>query len=329
MEFNPFTHIFRGLNRQFPNAGGGIFEANYQCFSSAFCDKPHLEEGGKIILPPSALEKLSYLNIEFPMLFELSHVGVTPHLTHCGVLEFVADEGSCYIPHWMMEMLLLNEGDVIKVKSATLPPGNFVKFQPHSSTFLDISNPKAVLEKCLSNFSAFTKDDNIRIKYNQKNYYLRVLEVRPDNAISIVERDIEVDFAPPLDYKEPVPEAPKTSAPRPIASAPQQGEKPQDYWSSLSTGGARLSGKPISASTSPNSSKLSVPSTSPGNKYSSPSSSPQPSSSPLDSNPPRVVFGRPNQRTEPQPKKTASAPEPKKTAPSFVPFSGQGHSLKG
>lgn len=30
--------------------------------------------------------------------------------THCGVLEFSAAEGSCYLPYWMMQNLLLEEG---------------------------------------------------------------------------------------------------------------------------------------------------------------------------------------------------------------------------
>lgn len=30
--------------------------------------------------------------------------------THCGVLEFSAAEGTCYLPFWMMQNLLLEEG---------------------------------------------------------------------------------------------------------------------------------------------------------------------------------------------------------------------------
>lgn len=44
----------------------------------------------------------------------------------------------------MMENLLIAEGDRITVKSVSLPAGSFVKLQPHSKTFLDISNPRAV-----------------------------------------------------------------------------------------------------------------------------------------------------------------------------------------
>lgn len=51
-------------------------------------------------MPPSALETLSSLDINFPMLFKLSN-NRNKKQTHCGVLEFVADEGKIYIPYWV------------------------------------------------------------------------------------------------------------------------------------------------------------------------------------------------------------------------------------
>jgi ubiquitin fusion degradation protein 1 len=56
----------------------------------------------------------------------------------------------------MMQNLLLQEGDVVALRSATLPKGSFVKLQPHSTDFLDITNPRAVLETTLRNFSCLT-----------------------------------------------------------------------------------------------------------------------------------------------------------------------------
>ena len=70
----------------------------------------------------------------------------TGRTTHCGVLEFVADEGKVYIPYWMMQNLTLEENGLLRVESASLPVATFAKFQPHSCDFLDLTNPKAVLE---------------------------------------------------------------------------------------------------------------------------------------------------------------------------------------
>ena len=50
------------------------------------------------------------------------------------------------------------------------------------------------------------------VAYNNKNYYIDIVETKPSNAISIIETDCEVDFAPPLDYKEPEPVKPAVPA---------------------------------------------------------------------------------------------------------------------
>lgn len=66
-------------------------------------------------MPPSALDRLASLHIDYPMLFELQNAS-TERVSHCGVLEFIAEEGTMYMPYWMMENLLLQEGDVVRVK---------------------------------------------------------------------------------------------------------------------------------------------------------------------------------------------------------------------
>ncbi|KAJ0077655.1 hypothetical protein Patl1_36564 [Pistacia atlantica] len=171
--------------------------------------QPQIESGDKIIMPPSALDRLASLHIDYPMLFELRNNNAE-RVSHCGVLEFIAEEGMIYMPYWMMENLLLQEGDIVRVKNVTLPKGKYVKLQPHTKDFLDISNPKAILETTLRNYSCLTTGDSIMVAYNNKKYYIDIIETKPSNAITIIETDCEVDFAPPLDYKEPE---------RPIASA--------------------------------------------------------------------------------------------------------------
>lgn len=40
------------------------------------------------------------LHIEYPMLFKVTNEAVDRH-SHCGVLEFSAPEGTCYMPYWV------------------------------------------------------------------------------------------------------------------------------------------------------------------------------------------------------------------------------------
>ena len=154
------------------------------------------------MLPPSAFDTLARLNVDYPMLFKLTS-SVDNKSTHSGVLEFTAEEGTCYIPFWMMQNLLIEEGAVITVTNASLPKATFVKLQPQSVDFLEISNPRAVLEHALRNFSCVTKGDIIQLPYNNKNYHFELKEVEPQDAACIIETDCNVDFDAPVGYKEP------------------------------------------------------------------------------------------------------------------------------
>jgi len=178
------------------------FEEQYHCYSVAYADKSHLERGDKILLPPSAFDTLARLQVDYPMLFRLESPDKGTG-THCGVLEFTAEEGSCFIPFWMMQNLLIEEGSVITVTNISLPKATFVKLQPQHVDFLEITNPKAVLEHALRNYSCVTKGDVICIPYNSKNYHFELKEVKPKDAACIIETDCNVDFDAPVGYKEP------------------------------------------------------------------------------------------------------------------------------
>lgn len=105
-----------------------------------------------------------------------------------------------------MQTLLLEPGDLLQIKSTDLPPGQFIKLQAQSTSFLDISDPKAVLENAFRNFSCLSKGDVFTFGYNDQVYEMAVLETKPagsKNAISVLETDLEVDFATPVGYEEP------------------------------------------------------------------------------------------------------------------------------
>ncbi|WAR03471.1 UFD1-like protein [Mya arenaria] len=163
------------FGRMFPEMPNGRnFGETYRCYSVTMLgDREDVERGGKIIMPPSALDKLTRLHIQYPMLFKLTNKKMKRE-THCGVLEF------------MMKNLLLQEGDLVQVDNVSLPIATFAKFQPQHTDFLDISNPKAVLENALRSFACLTVEDLIEFKYNDK-----------------------VDFAAPLGYKEPERQKPR------------------------------------------------------------------------------------------------------------------------
>ncbi|XP_059647585.1 uncharacterized protein LOC132293936 isoform X2 [Cornus florida] len=179
-----------------------------------------LQQSYNVFLSPY---HLASLHIDYPILFELRNAAVE-RSSHCRVLVSIAEEGIIYMPYWMLENLLLQGGDIVRVKNVTLPKGTHVKNRPHTKNYLDISNPKAILETILRNFSCLTTGDTIMVGYNSKKHFIDIIETEPSNAISIIETDCEVDFAPPLDCEQPK---------KPVASAPLSKALAEDYHISL------------------------------------------------------------------------------------------------
>ncbi|KAA8910322.1 ubiquitin fusion degradation protein UFD1-domain-containing protein [Sphaerosporella brunnea] len=167
------------------------FDTSFRCYPAAVLGRGELNYSGMIIMPPSALEKLTRLHIAYPMMFEL-HNGRQQKMTHAG----------------MMRTLSLKAGEPLRIKSINIPSGSFIKLQPQSMSFINaISDPKAVLENALRHFATLTKGDKFQFLCNGDIFEIAVLDVKPrhrSGGISCVETDLEVDFAPPLDYAEPV-----------------------------------------------------------------------------------------------------------------------------
>ncbi|KAF8636654.1 hypothetical protein AX17_003461 [Amanita inopinata Kibby_2008] len=220
--------LFAQLAGNFPGAYGPhigrhsprSYNDYFKAYSMAVLpgnQRENVSYGGKIIMPPSALANLTNLDLESPWMFQLRNPKNAAASTHAGVLEFIAEEGCVHLPYWMMKTLRLSEGDSIQITGAELPKGKLVKLQAQSVHFLELSDPKAVLEQALRNFSALTQGDIIEISYNTIVFGLLVMETRPGNSgISVVDTDLEVDFAAPVGYVEP--ERPKAPPPTTMAS---------------------------------------------------------------------------------------------------------------
>lgn len=126
-----------------------------------------------------------------------------------------------------MQTLLLDVGDMIQIKTTSLELARLVKLQPQAVNFLDISDPKAVLERAFRNFAALTKGDVFNFEYNDTVYDVAVLEVRPETekmGVCMIETDVSVDFAPPIGYVEPTKlSGSGTSTPRSTRGLPAGG----------------------------------------------------------------------------------------------------------
>lgn len=160
-----------------------------------------LDDGDKIVLPASALEQLllqagSSGNLPSPLTFELRH----PHtgvIIHCGVKEFSSKSSTAQLPSWILSQLSVKPGDHVLIKLVILPKGTWTRLQPLSADYRDITDYRAALEAHLrGHYTTLTKGQILSCRYGGRAYEFQVSELKPKDAVSITDTDLEVDMEP-------------------------------------------------------------------------------------------------------------------------------------
>ena len=145
-----------------------VFIEVYQAYPGSKMGRDDIDISNSIILPPSALQKLSALryfgNTDDPVLFKILNIDLQIY-THCGVKEFTAQEGCCYLPFNMFDKLCLEEGQKVNLRALSLKPGIFIKLQPHKTAFIELPNPKEILKYRLSHYFCVTEGDTINSNF--------------------------------------------------------------------------------------------------------------------------------------------------------------------
>jgi hypothetical protein len=126
------------------------------------------DNGDRVLLPPSALEQLvntsalpdernprsfgsnesggndkeqntaaTFSQSSSPLTFQLRNE-MTGRVTHAGVREFSAEEGTVRLPAWMFRSLALTEGESVLIRAVKLPKGTWAQLQPLNARYLDI-----------------------------------------------------------------------------------------------------------------------------------------------------------------------------------------------
>ena len=108
-----------------------------------------LNSGNRVLLPGEILQTITnqfHGNLPHPMIFSVSTIW-TRKTVYVGVLEFVAPPNTVVIPDWIFESLQLNRGEMIWLGIVDfLPKATFAKIRPHKTEFIELPDPKAVLE---------------------------------------------------------------------------------------------------------------------------------------------------------------------------------------
>ncbi|GAB2285252.1 hypothetical protein Dimus_019706 [Dionaea muscipula] len=190
-------------------AGKGVL------FSRILEAVPYPGPGDKVKLPPSCFTELKDKGAldKGPMYFRLSVVlqegpfektaekgRDRSGVTHSGVLEFSAEEGTVALPpHVWSNLFPLDapKTPMIDIQYVRLAKGSYAKLQPEGFGFSDLPNHKAVLETALRQHATLSEDDIISVRHGELIYKLRVLELKPASSVSVLETDIEVDIVDP------------------------------------------------------------------------------------------------------------------------------------
>eukprot|EP01138_Halocafeteria_seosinensis_P016370 gb/GECG01016701.1/.p1 GENE.gb/GECG01016701.1/~~gb/GECG01016701.1/.p1 ORF type:complete len:944 (+),score=122.40 gb/GECG01016701.1/:1-2832(+) len=163
------------------------------------------DDSDKIFLPPTILDDLSHDDeVEYPLHFEVVIPGRNTK-SYAGVLEFSAPEDQVLLTDKLCEELGVDPEDLephnVFIKYIKLPKATKVKFQPVTADFLDIPDHKSTLESVIrKNFTSLSTGKMLRFYHAGKKYELSVSEVEPSDApaVSLINTDCEVEFAPPL-----------------------------------------------------------------------------------------------------------------------------------
>mmetsp|Transcript_26786 Transcript_26786/g.64957 ORF Transcript_26786/g.64957 Transcript_26786/m.64957 type:complete len:682 (+) Transcript_26786:157-2202(+) len=196
---------------------GASVRLTLQCLESG-----RANDTDRLVLPPSALERIVDAKVPFPVVFKLSR-GVdrggggnvrsggggadddskmdieTPsdqklECVHASVREFTAPSMMAHVPKHILERLGAADGEILNFESILLPKAKSVSFQPNTGEWflIDEEERKAVLEFNLRAHQFLERGGSVKVEYLGKEYVMKVKELEPDDvdAVSITDTDL-------------------------------------------------------------------------------------------------------------------------------------------
>jgi len=180
---------------------------SYACSAVSQETREQLKYSNKILLPASILHKMDEQDdVEYPLFFKVTNP-ICEFGRVCAVHEFTATEGLVNVPYYILEDLGLQEGSPVTIEYINPPKGSYIKLKPHETEFIELHDPKLILEHIMSkDYPVVTKGQTIVINYKDMNktYRIDVVDTQPSETIKIINTDLDLDFDQPHDYVEPI-----------------------------------------------------------------------------------------------------------------------------
>jgi len=186
----------------------GMYNVNLIVYPAAFwqsSESKNLDHSDKVILPENVLAQLlqrRHNRLPHPVVFEIEDSRVqkteTP-MIHCGVLQFTAPQGKAYLPTWMFRFLStrdgpLKEGQKMRFRLRELKKVQYAKFQSLTPDFAKLPTPRQTLEHMMHGLTTLTEGQLLPLRHKDKQYELKVLELKPEPAGQLINTNVTVDF---------------------------------------------------------------------------------------------------------------------------------------
>jgi len=164
----------------------------------------------KLLLPPSAGNSLLRQEASKNGAFFFELTNGTGRRTHAGLLEFTGAEGFVGLPRKVVRCLWgpdAVESDCegpVSIAYHRLPKGTRAVFQPRSADFQTAvgDSIREVLETALRQHSALSVGDWIEVVSGDQSFDLRVRELEPASAVSVIDTELEAEVHPSVETEE-------------------------------------------------------------------------------------------------------------------------------
>ena len=171
----------------------------YELIFSEHALTKELEDSNKTLLPAACIPDL---NLDAGTTYiEIINPNINDKRAVCSVHEYTETPGIIFIPSRIMQTLGANAGENIKVnQKIDIPKGEFIKIKPYEKAFIELSDPKVVLERHISQFyPVLSKGELISIEFAGKNHHIEIVETKPGDVIQTTNCDINLEFDRPYD----------------------------------------------------------------------------------------------------------------------------------
>lgn len=172
----------------------------------------------KLLLPEECLNELTNQDVfgRGVVIFRVTATSSTgqTYVTYAGIREFSAPSQHVGLPKKVLDCI---GGDVLKlstveIKFVQLPKCTFIKLRPKLNRFFEVIAVKRVLEENLLHHTALAVGDTITVWFRGAAHPMIVMEMKPENAGSLFETDVEVDLDLSEEYQQMQNQAPVAAA---------------------------------------------------------------------------------------------------------------------